>query len=283
MLEGFERTINSTKQKYEISFGKIIYYEDSKKLVFVNQDDNQIAMSKVHFLKDKYNKYEGEKNIPRPFIYIDKDTLKEPGDKLAYMMISQTEVLVLGSTENNYLHADKNLNTDYSKAEEIEKEVITRNNSNRYYLQSIDGKGNILTYIEAKEKGEGNVYLKIIGTEENGKFILDANGKITLIQRDKSNEKIAQVVFDNTEGEEKIVIEDKYKNKIELNKKGSIIETETIRIGKGTTLKMILIELLSAIQKMTHSTPTGATIPQPLNWSQFEQVKTKIEKFMDIQ
>ena len=45
---------------------------------------------------------------------------------------------------------------------------------------------------------------------------------------------------------------------------------------------MIFDDLFTAIQKMTLMTNTGATVPIPINWADFQKVKTRIATFMEV-
>jgi len=287
MLEGYESGISNTKNKDFNSLfgiGYLAFYEKDKVTAFIDKDSKVINLSRVHFVSNSFNKEYGQKKNPKPFIIQSDGKTKKEGEKLIYTHLSPTEILIIGSDKIYRDHYDKNLNTDFFDHEDIEETADTKSTDNFYRLIKEDKDGNFIVYMEAKEKGESNVILKIKGSKENGKFILDTNGIINLTQRDENENLVAQIKLDNTSGSEKLTIVDKFDNKIEVNEKGTIVNTKTIRIGETSlTLKKILDDLFNAIQKMTHNTPTGATIPTPLNWSEFEKIKSDLAKFMDVQ
>lgn len=267
------------------NFGSLVLNKKYKNTYFSDKDNKMYMLTKVHFINSHWNEYEGINQLPTPTILDEEENLVSTGDKLIYAPIGADEIIVLGSARNlNFTTNDSNI--DYVPGEEEQVSIFseTRNNSNRYYLKKDDGKGDILIHLEGKNEGTGNLILKLKGTDNNGKFILDVNGKVVIAQRDAEGNKISEILLDNTKDNEKISIKDKFKNQIEINKKGTIINTATIRIGDDTiTLKKIFDKLFDALKKMSHNTPTGPTQPTPINWSEFETIKSDINKFMDVQ
>ena len=262
--------------------GRLVFYESSKALYFVDKFGKHFDFSRVFFLTPVWNDKDGHKRLPLPDIRDAENNLTEEGDQLIYNLIDTDIIMVLGSIYN-YKDDHKEKELQYKKEEVNYDECLIKENKNRYYMVKEDGEGNLLLYMEGKEEGKSSLSIRLTGKDKEGYFNLIADGKISINQKDEKGEQIINQIFmDNTEGEESIKIIDKHQNYIETKKDGTIIETPKIRIGKDETVKKILIDLFLAIQKMTHQTNTGATVPQPINWSEFDAIKERVNKFMEI-
>lgn len=147
---------------------------------------------------------------------------------------------------------------------------------------------------------KGEINLKVISSNDDAELNIDVFGKaningrneINLNTQNSFNIKVRDLVNQDEFTEIKYVLGegltylDEYGNKIIANEKGTIIETESIRIGGEETLSKILKDLLSAIKNMQHTSSSGVTNLQklPINWtSEFIPIINRIDQFMEKQ
>ncbi|MGE5683440.1 MAG: hypothetical protein ACM34K_21480 [Bacillota bacterium] len=278
--------------------GELIYYKKDKVLLLADQNGRYYDNINIAFLTSQWNCLDGEISLPKPTIFDEDGKLIEKGDKVIYVHVNENQdnVIILGIYQNFLHHLDekdsegkayqKNLKFSISELKDLLEKKILRRNSKRIYEVIEDSEGNLSLYLEGVNTGKGNLNIKIKGTEGNGQVNLELNGKINILQKDKSDSNvIAKFSMDNENGKETVIITDKYKNRFELNNKGTIIEAETINItGKDSTkeitLKTLLTDLIDAIVNMTQPTNTGSTIAPPVNMAEFLKIKKNAEMLL---
>lgn len=291
MISGFEKTLNPIHyafEKKDHQIGYLIYFEEREELYFQDAQQKIHEMSKVFFISDEWNLLDGNKNLPKPYVVTESGEVKQFGATLLYSFINSanSNIVVFGQVINiAYKTPTGKLNFNTQDIEQLNEKHLVRNNDNRYYEVSEDGKGNLVVILKGKAEN-GNVVIKIDGNneQENGNFKLELNGKFYLNQVNNSGEVYSQLFFDNTAGNERVKLIDKHKNKIEINKVGTIVETKTIRIGKDETLKKIIADLITAILNMTQPTAAGGpTMPTKFNQAEFIAITNRLNQFMDVQ
>ncbi len=286
MKKGFQSTMNPEKLPANLMVGQLVYFKKEKVLKFLDQSGRYNDLSKVNFLSTYWNDTEGLKELPKPYIIDAEGKEEQIGDSLLYQYTDNrfTSIIVLGSLLNlKFAHTEDLLNTDIADIDSIKVTERIKKNEDRYYSITEDGKGDLLFYFEALKAGKGNFVFKFNGADTEGITKFETNKKLVINQCDKDDNVIAQIFMDNTEGSERIKIIDKFNNTIEMKKDGTVIETPKIKVGDDSeTLKKIFDDLFTAIQQMVLTTNTGSTIAPPVNWAQFETVKNRIDKFMEI-
>lgn len=276
------------KEKYlhSTGIGDFLFKEDENLLVFRDEQEKEHSLEKVLLLSEEYDIQFSSKNIPTPTVKAGEE-IRQFGAKLLYSHVGNTNnnIIVLGPVRD-FIFNDPLVDLDTTSLDSILEKVRTRNNDKRAYKIKDNGKGNIFIFLLGKpESDSGNLSVKIIGdnNQKNGNVKLQFNGKLSLDQISDNGEINSQLFFDNTEGDEKISLVDKHKNKLILNKKGSILETKSIRIGKEETIAKILKDFLEAIKDMQLNTNQGPTIKIPINWADFESILGRIDEFMNVQ
>lgn len=291
MENGFTANLGRKTEKPDLSrglyIGYFVYYEAQKYLAFKDFNDKDHPLSRILSASSEWDLSGGTKNLPKPYLIGESGEIKEYGANVLYGYVNDTDeriVVISPVRDFGLAHLDPELNIDESSYDNLLKKHLSRNSEKRSFRITEDAQGNILIFMKGKEEN-GNVIFKLLGDnpQNNGNLRLELNGKFALNLLDAEGKIYAQQIFDNTEGDEKIKITDKHKNYLLLNKTGTVIETPTIRIGKDETLKKILDDLLTAIKNMTLKHPQGPTIAVPINWSEFEGIKKRINKFMDKQ
>ena len=292
MIPGFENILGIEEfGDYPKNFqiGSFIFYEDKKELYFQDATQKIHDISKIFLLSSKWNFSEGDRSFPKPFIFGSGGEIKDYGAYCLYAFVNDTlsNIVIFGQVVNpNFDSPDDLLDFKTNDLSKLLEEHKVRNNEKRYFSVTDDGKGNLIVVLQGKENN-GNFYLKLIGDDNqvNGNVKVELNGKYVLNQVTDEGEVFAQILMDNTSGDEKIQVKDKHKNYLLMNKTGTVIETPTIRIGKEKTVKMIFDDLINAILNMSQQTAAGGpTIPQSLfNKAEFEAIKTKLTQIMDVQ
>lgn len=71
------------------------------------------------------------------------------------------------------------------------------------------------------------------------------------------------IVFDDTEAEEKLVVQDKHGNRIELSSAGVVIRSDSIRVGSAEAKESLVLgdTLLQLFNSHTHPTGVGPSGP----------------------
>ena len=284
--------INRFGDKTNLKIGCLVFVTEAKEHFFCDANGKYFSLDNVWGLSPERNYESGTKDLPRPFV-LENDEIIEVGDNLVYSFVDDSEqnILILGSLTSYKINSlDPLLNITTSDKDSLSAKYLSRNNKQRFFSVLEDGKGNVTINLlgknDADKPGTGNLAIKIKGTDKNGNVNLSMNGKFAITQTQTDGETetaIAQLLFDNTNGAEKIKVIDKTKNRIEMNKDGIILETMSIRIGKDETLKKILDDLISAVLTITQNTPSGPTVSPPLNKAQFDAIKNRIDEFMDKQ
>jgi len=267
--------------------GKLVFDRKQKNTFFRDMNGVYHDLLKVSFSTNEFNGEDGNLILPKPEILKADGSIEESGDVLLYSYINgnENDIIIISSIYNIKLsHVDKQLRMGTDDIDAIRKRIGVRNNKKRYLVINDDGAGNYYFYLKGKDKN-GNVGVKITGDgEENGNFKLELNGKCLLKQVDANGALISKIFLDNTKGNEKTVIEDKFINKIELNKDGVILETATLRLGKDETVAKIMKDLITEIRAMSQGTATGGpTISPPFNDTKFAAIVSRISKFMEKQ
>ena len=217
------------------NLGYLVFLKKENKLFFQDAFKKLHELERVSFLNTKWNSEEGDKELPKPYVYDETGTLISYGDVLVYGFFANStdNMIVFGSITNfSWGHRIKNLQLD-ENLELLDGSASVRNNNYRYYSIKEDGKGNILLYLEGKKtdktEGTGNISLKILGTENNGLVKLETNGNIQIAQtqQDGDNEKVVTAItMINKKGEENISVKDQYGNVINISKEGISIASK---------------------------------------------------------
>lgn len=278
--------------------GKLVFFKEQTKegLPFQGmrgtyfRDQNGVLhdLLKVSFSSREFNSEDGELILPKPEIIKEDGSIEESGDTLLYSYINgnENDIVIISSIYNIRLsHVDEQLRMGTDDIDAIRKRTTVRNSKSRYYVVNENGKGDLYVYLKGKETGTGNIAVKIMGTENNGNLKVEMNGKCLLKQVNDNGELVSRIFMDNTIGAEKTILEDKFKNKIELNEKGIIVKGLSIDVkGRDSTssltLKKILTDLVDAIIAMTQPTNTGSTIAPPVNMAAFTKVKTDAQNLL---
>ena len=265
--------------------GYFAYYEGEPEEVFIDSNQKIHNRKRVVFLSQKFNDAEGDFCLPKPYKFDSDGKLKEYGDQLAYLE-DKYSFTILGSIVSPFLkHKEPLLRID--SIDDYERTAKLRNNDLRMFRVDEDGKGNIVVYVEAKEgeekKGNGNLLLRIQGTDGNGNIHLINTGKFSVTQIDKDDKKVLQLLMDNTEGNEKYKVEFKDGRRFEINKNGTKIVTEKFELKGKETLKSILLDLLKAIRNLKFTAPGGTTMKPPLNLTEFSDLGKRIEDYMKVE
>lgn len=290
MSEGFKKILPNAEKfvpKLDLQIGAFLHYEKNTTTVFRDAHQHEVTLERVMCLNSEWDFENGEKNFPKPFLIGANGAIKEYGANVLYSYLnsSDTRIVVFGPVQDLMTeHTDKVLNPETTDYEKMREKHLSRNNKKRFFTVTEDGKGDVFVYLKGKENN-GNIGIRIEGKEEaNGNFSLSLNGKFVLnMLTADGSETYTQLIFDNTNGSEKVKLKDKHANIVELNKDGVIIETATIRIGKDETVKKILDDLISAILKMTNNTPGGPSISPPINKAEFDAITSRLAEFMDTQ
>ncbi|HEX2868741.1 MAG TPA: hypothetical protein VHO03_16995 [Ignavibacteriales bacterium] len=298
--EGFEYSLDPSRGSSQATFeiGTLVFFKKDKRFCLKDQNGSLIDTISLGFLTDEWNTLDGTGKVPKPDIIGEAGEIEERGDKVVYTAIngSRNNILILGSYQS-LLHEigtkdaegkdyEKNLTLDGEDIKSLLKKTVLRRNKKRIYEVVEDAEGNLTLYLEGLGESKGSLSIKVKGTENAGNVKLELNGKFLIIQKDTGDkEVIATLEMDNTKDAEKVKILDKYKNRIELNKKGAVVEAETIHITgkdatKEITMKKILTDLVDAIIKMTQPTTNGSTIAPPVNMADFMKVKQDAEKLL---
>ena len=267
--------------------GKLVF--DRKQMNTFFRDMNGVLhdLLKISFSSREFNSEDGQLTLPKPEIIKEDGSIEETGDVLLYSYINgnENDIVIISSIYNIKLsHVDKQLRMGTDDIDAIRKRIGVRNNKKRYLVINDDGAGNYYFYLKGKDKN-GNVGVKITGDgAKNGNFKFELNGKCLLKQVDEKGGLISKIFLDNTKENEKTVIEDKFINKIELNKDGVILETATLRLGKDETVAKIMKDLIAEIRAMSQGTAAGGpTISPPFNDAKFAAIVSRISKFMEKQ
>lgn len=275
--------------------GDFVYFKKSTRVMFRDQMNRLVPLEKVIPTTDRWNLDEGKFKGPRLTILDENDQIIQKGDRVLYGYLDSNPdiVIVIGSLQyHQFKTYQKRLNKDLSNPDNWEIDSDLRNNKKRFFLVEEDGNGNLIIFLEGKageneeDSGTGNLSIKIkaADTTKNGNLKIDINGKFALVMRNADDVVSGQLEFDNTKDDEKFKYLDKFLNKLEFNKDGSIIETATIRIGKDETVAKILSDLIDQILAMTQATAAGGpTIAAKFNQADFEALKTRITNFMEKQ
>ncbi len=288
MTPGFAESTSGKDLKRGMLYGNFVYFEDTKLLLFQDVYTRLLTLNRVNFLTSEWNVQEGYKNLPKPTVIDASGNMKEIGDQVLYAYLNDRddEVVIFGSINHVQLgHYDPYLATDPTDTTDIAKKSLGRNNDQRYFLVHDDAAGNIILYLEGKNEN-GNLKVKIVGNDnqKNGNITLELNGKFTVNQVDDDNKPINSILLDNTSGAEQIVITDKNQNIIQTNKTGMVLNTQNIRVGTSSeTLKKILVDLITAIEQASWTTPSGTTVFPPINDSAFQNIVSRLNNFMDGQ
>jgi hypothetical protein len=290
MKEGFNKNLHGKEgfsPKLDLQIGAFIHYEKNATTIFRDAHQHEVTLERVMCLNSEWDFENGVKNFPKPFLIGANGAIKEYGATVLYSYLNSTDarIVVFGPVQDLTLdHTDKVLNPEIKDYEKMREKHVSRNNKKRFFTVTEDGKGDVFVYLKGKENN-GNIGIRIEGKEEaNGNFILSLNGKFVLNMLTADGaETYTQLIFDNTSGEEKVKLKDKFANIVELNSEGMIFETATIRIGKDETVKKLLDDLIGAILKMTQNTPGGPTISPPINKAEFDAIKNRLAEFMDVQ
>lgn len=263
--------------------GKLVFFKEAKNTFFRDMTGAYHDLLKINFSSREFNSEDGELILPKPEIIKEDGSIEESGDTLLYSYINgnENDIVIISSIYNIKLsHVDEQLRMGTDDIDAIRKRTTVRNNKFRYYIVNDNGKGDLFLYLKGKKTGAGNVAVKIMGTEDGGNFKLELNGKLLLKQIDNKGNLISKIYL----GDKKTVIEDGFKNKIELNKEGAIIETATLRLGKTETVAKIMKDLITEIRAMSQGTAAGGpTISPPFNDTKFAEIVTRISNFMEKQ
>jgi hypothetical protein len=289
MIPGYENTLEFGGMGEDPNKPNIGYFVFINNQLWFNDANGKFHdLSRVLLMGPEWDAINGEKNIPKPYIQTETGEIQEYGANVLYQYINgeNADIAVMGTVRRiGMQNLDPELSTDFSDIDDINKKAIGRDNKKRHFTFIEDGLGNLIIYLKGQDQN-GNMTIKIDGNDitKNGNLKLELNGKCAINQVDKDGVTYAQLLFDNTDGDEKIKVTDKYKNIIELNKKGTIIETKTIRIGKDETVMKILTDLITAIEGTTQGTAAGGPTLTPLfNKAQFDAIQSRLNKFMDTQ
>jgi hypothetical protein len=223
------------ESEFKLGVGYLVYFDEDTLLMFQDSKQKLHPINKISFLTDEWNTEDGNKNLPKPYIFDSDNNVTKYGDNLLYGYIDDAgdNIVVFGSLKSLALDQfDSSLNTDLTDLNDIAEKVRVRNNEQRYFSVSDDGLGEVDFYIEGKDgdtPGTGNLIVKVKGTKDNGIVKVEANGKIVINQTqtdDNGKETvIAQILFDNTKDSEKISIVDKNKNIITINADGVTVQS----------------------------------------------------------
>jgi len=304
--------------KIEATTGKLIFEVDQDNLRFEDSSGRVYDYTKLIFLSGRWRT--GEGNIQYPGVEIrEGGTVKIGGDTILAMKeqrLFRDSVVILGSLRNLNYDNGELLKTS-ADVSDFDKVVSVTNNDRRMMICQEDGEGNLLFLIEAKIERSANATIMLTGSEKNtGNLYFTINGGLEIKLLDKNNGFVSelQIVGGESPNDHKIVVRDRSQNKIQIDRQGIQVEdanqnkivtsstgmqlespkkgtlkgkslsldAEKIKIGKGDELRGILESILDAIQKMTFNTgPQGSpTIPQPINWAEFESVKSRISRFL---
>lgn len=267
--------------------GKLIFDRKQMNTFFRDQNGVYHDLLKVSFSSREFGSEDGELILPKPEIIGTNGATEETGNTLLYSYINGNpdDIVIISSIYNIKLsHVDQRLRLGTDNVDAMRKRTTVRNNKSRYYIVEENGKGDLFVYLKGKGTGTGNIALKIMGTENNGNIKLEMNGKFLLKQIDNEGNLISKVYLDNTKGNEKTIVSDKHKNKLELNKDGAIIEAATLRLGKDETVAKIMKDLITEIRAMSQGTAAGGpTISPPFNDAKFATIISRINKFMEKQ
>lgn len=269
MVDGFVNTLKP-KPVDEIenllNVGYFVFMEETSQLMFQDATQKIHDISRVSFLSKEMDLTGGEKNIPKPYLIGENGEVKDYGANVLYSFIDkyQQDIIIFGAVNKlNLENFDDELDINLNNYDDLSKKYVSRNNTKRYYSVLEDAEGNLSIYLEGKEEGKGNLSVKIVGNgDENGNVKVEANGKLTLNQVDSEGKIVSQVYMD---GELLSV----YSPKIQI-------------ANRDQSLRDILNDLLAAIKVMTFKHPQGPTLPEPVNWSDFEAVTEKIENLMKV-
>ncbi len=298
--------------------GKLIFEKDQDNLRFEDSSGRVYEFTKLNFLTGRWRSGEGHLQYPgievreNGKIQIEGDTIFALKDQRLF----RDSVVILGSLRNlNYNNGA--LLTTSADVYDLDKSVDIKNNERRMIVCQEDGEGNILLMMEGKADKTANATIILQGEKKDtGHLFVTLNGSLQLKLNDKNNGFVSEITVAGGESntEHMIQIRDKSQNKITISKQGVYIEdsnqnkvttnstgitvetpkkgtvkgkslhldSDKIRIGKSDELKKIFDDLFAAIQTMTFGTgPQGSpTLPTPINWSQFEMVKSKVQSFL---
>ncbi len=287
-MEGFEKILmykNPVLKKYDLQIGYFVFFEKEKQLMFRDANEKLHVIDRVALLSEDYGLNNFETKIPKPYLIGENGEIKEYGANVLYSFANSTDMNIIVFGVLHYLNmecSDPNARFERTDYSEFEKKRNSKNSNKRYFLAEDDREGNITIFLEGKDDGAGNIKIKVIGkdAQKDGNITLEMNGAFTINQINEKDEIQAQIIMDNTDGDEKIILIDKHKNMFKTQKDGTIIETPKIRIGKTETLKKIFDDLFTAIYNMTLKHPQGPTLPNPINWAEFNQIKKRVDNFM---
>jgi len=282
--QGYEPTVpknNRTNDVFSFQTGQFIFEEKTKELSFIDQQQKRHDPKNTFtFLSKHWNSKDSQIDLPRPS-YVDKDgNVTETGDVVIYVNLYNRadNILILGTLQD--LGAEQAYSFDIEDYYKLTCKKEIKANKKRTYEVVDDGAGNIEINItgnkndKAEETGTGNIKIKVKGTEKNGNFDIECNGKVSVSQKDPKGENdINKIILDNSEGKELITIEGK--KHINIKAKTFDVETDS---GK---LSELIAKLVDTITKMTLSHPMGATLPTPITMSDFVAFKEDIKKFSE--
>ncbi len=302
----------------QLTTGKLIYDADHSNLRFEESRGRVYEFSKLNFLTRRWRSGEGFVEYPGTEI-VEGGKVKTTGDTILAICdnrLFKDSIVILGSLRN-LLYENGGLLKTNADVSDFDKVVSVTNNDRRMMICQEDGEGNFLFVLDAKAEKSANATVMLTGTQKDtGNFYFTLNGGMEIKLLDKNNGFVSeiQIIGGESPNDHLIQIRDRSQNKIVINKQGITIEdanqnkivagsagiqiesqkkgtlkgksvvldSDKVKIGKGNELLKILESLLSAIQTMTFNTgPQGSpTIPQPINWSQFESVKSQLQNFL---
>lgn len=283
----------------EVNYGKFekIYYPVTGHFVMLKDEPKSMKLyddhvrafhgiDRVSFLWGVNSPKEGKKKFPRPFVYEESgDDLKlvSQGEKvkITYVEGSWEKPLVEGAIESmavinqkKFLRLDGGNLDRQSERYESEKYIYEFEN---------DGKGNLNFLIEAKEEGEGNIDITLLGSEKFGKINLYTNHGYTINHIDEENvlqqivmDKDGTIIAQNEDGEEV--------QHINLIKSGGVkIRSKRTKNSEmmvyGDTLQGKLEEIIDEINKITVPTPVGPS-GIPNNMGAFMAIRSKLNEIL---
>ena len=289
MKKGYETLSVKSSQTEKIFFvGKLVFNREEKNTYFRDMNGVLHDLLKISFSSNEFNSEDGNLILPKPEIIDGNGAIEESGDALLYSYINgnENDIVIISSIYNIKLsHVDKQLRMGTDDIEAMRKRTTVRNNKARYLVLNDNAKGDLFIYLKGKETGTGNIALKLVGSDGNGNLKLEVNGKVLVKQADSEGNLVSKIYLNNTRGDEKVIVTDKFENEFQMNSKGIIVKGECIDVkGRDSTssltLKKILTDLVDAIIALTQPTNTGSTIAPPVNLASFQKVKTDAEKLL---
>lgn len=230
---------------------------------FVNCLGKYISMERVSYLTGSFYPDGGTERYPRAFRMAKDESILREGDIVVYTTLynSPTDYLILGALRHS-LHNNDDIKADYSDIVNCDTASEVRDNA--------------LRKLVVRDNADGEVSVSLTGKETPARLKVTTNGTVDITVTDEDGT-ASQIIFNSKD--KLLDITDKHGNRVQFNKDGAVLQVSKIKIGQMLEL---INRLFDAIQTMTLKTNTGATIPEPINWTAFKQIKDTFNEFMTI-